>query len=213
MGQGGWKFSLLHLRVVAVPSNPHLFLSHVSTDLCIQRLDELKGTLRGDHFQCLQDHFDWNKAERNPTIHSMESKHSQSPMSQHLNTWTVTDSSTFCWRRWGFLSSRSETQQLRDIVLFFWGHWHSPPEEQRLSCSYPCLKIERDKDRAWVPTAFLNRHWVTSEVCGLLQGKGLSGRSSWEQGQESKLFERWRSCCWGNLLWVKLHSHPHPMYT
>lgn len=60
--------------------------------------------------------------------------------------------------------------------LVMWGHWQSPPEEQRLSCSYPCLKIERDKDRAWIPTAFLSRHWVASELCSLLQGKGLRGR-------------------------------------
>lgn len=68
------------LSIVAVPPNPHLFLSYVSPDLCsghlFQRLDELKGTLRGDHFQCLQDHFDWNRSERSPTIHSMVSKHS-----------------------------------------------------------------------------------------------------------------------------------------
>lgn len=87
VGQGWWQFSLLHLRIVVVPPNPHVFLSHVSTDLCsghfLQRLDELKGTLRGDHFQCLQDHFDWNRAERNATVHSMVSKHSH----PWLNVW------------------------------------------------------------------------------------------------------------------------------
>lgn len=80
VGEGWWQFLLLPLRIVAVPPNPHLFLSHVSTDLCsghlFQRLDELEGTPRGDHFQCLQDHFDWNRSEGNPTIHSMVSKHS-----------------------------------------------------------------------------------------------------------------------------------------
>lgn len=87
-GQRCWQFSLLHLRIVAVPPNPHVFLSHVSADLCsshlLQRLDELKVTLRGHHFQCLQDHFDWNRAKRNPTIHSKVSKNS------HLwvNIWT-----------------------------------------------------------------------------------------------------------------------------
>lgn len=69
------------------------------------------------------------------------------------------------------------------VFLGTWGHWQSPPEEQRLSSSYPCLKIERDKDTAWVPTAFISGHWVTSELCSLLQGKGLTGRISWKQGQ------------------------------
>lgn len=87
-GQGWWQFSLLHLRIVAVPPNPHVFLSHVFTDMCsghlLQRLDELKGTLRGDNFQCLQDHFDWNRVERNPTIHRKVSKHSH----PRVNVWT-----------------------------------------------------------------------------------------------------------------------------
>lgn len=75
--------------------------------------------------------------------------------------------------------SRSETQQLRDnsaVFLVTRGHWQSPPEEQRLSSSYPCIKIEGDKDTAWVPTAFISGHWVTSELCSLFQGKGLTGR-------------------------------------
>lgn len=80
VGQGCWQFSLLPLKIVTVPPNPHLFFSYVSPDLCsghlFRRLDELKGTLRGDHFQCLQDHFDWNRSERKPTVHSTVSRHS-----------------------------------------------------------------------------------------------------------------------------------------
>lgn len=185
--------------------------------LWLQRLDEFKGTLRGDNFQCLQDHFDWNRAERNPTIHSKVSKHSH----PRVNVWTYT-----LWQicphsaeENGVFSALDQKQFLIHSfgLLVKSGDWQFPPEEQGKSCSYLCLKIERDKDRAWVPTASLNRHWVTSELCSLFWGTSLTGRKQAGEAENrarkvsflkdedlaaEEVFSEWSYI-----------SHPHPTYT